>query len=380
MTVQDVHASALLGDIDIEDTQRRLRGMLRRLLAEGYGEYLTSFSPAAFRPVNWRAFRHNTLPEARMLVDFFLLNEPVFARRLDEALGEDWRALLDLGIAAILPGDVVRIQALSLFCFNGVFVFVDSPNQDPNIYFGDDSIGLFTRITALPGERVLDLCSGSGIQALNAARSAAAVDAVEVNPVARRVLEVNVLLNGRAGKVRAYGGSLFDSLAPDARYDLITANPPLVPFPEGVEYPFVGHGGADGLIVTRKILAGLPVFLTDGGRAQIIGLSFSDGKTLSIQHTLCALAAELELDISVTLLAHVDVLGDTGALSSLVYSAAPVARYGFDAILERLRKEMTAQHATHLTPYFLLVRRGTGRVSFQNLSRGRTFEPWHLAS
>ncbi len=38
-----------------------------------------------------------------------------------------------------------------------------------------------------------------------------------------------------------------------SRFDLICMNPPLLPIPSGLGYPFIGDGGPDGLAVTRRV-------------------------------------------------------------------------------------------------------------------------------
>src|SRR5437763_60686 len=77
------------------------------------------------------------------------------------------------------------------------------------------------------GRRVLDLCTGSGVLAIAAARSGASgVTAVDVS---RRAITA-VRLNARLNRVRieALRGDLFGPVA-GRRFDLIVSNPPYLP-------------------------------------------------------------------------------------------------------------------------------------------------------
>lgn len=102
--------------------------------------------------------------------------------------------------------------------------------------------------------RVLDLCTGSGIQAISAATLGAEATAVDVS---YRAL-VSVRLNARrAGcRVRTVRGRLFDPVAGE-RFDLIVSNPPYVPAPSdrlprrGPSRAWVG--GRDGRLLLDEI-------------------------------------------------------------------------------------------------------------------------------
>lgn len=76
-----------------------------------------------------------------------------------------------------------------------------------------------------PGERVLDLGTGSGILAIAAARRGAArVWALDIDPVAVRVARENVRRNGLSDRVEVGQGSLEEALARGECFDGILAN------------------------------------------------------------------------------------------------------------------------------------------------------------
>ena len=112
-------------------------------------------------------------------------------------------------------------------------------------------------------ERLLDICSGTGVAALHAvsnyARSAWAVDIAERST---RVCQFNALLNGITN-VTALTGDLFEPVAGQT-FDRIVAHPPYMPATENKL--IFRDGGEDGEQLTRRIIEALPDYLAPGGR------------------------------------------------------------------------------------------------------------------
>ena len=79
-----------------------------------------------------------------------------------------------------------------------------------------------------PGAAALDVCTGSGLLAVQAALLGARVTAVDVMRRALLSARANARLNGV--RVRTCQGSLFDGLDGE-RFDTIVSNPPYVPAP-----------------------------------------------------------------------------------------------------------------------------------------------------
>jgi HemK-related putative methylase len=79
--------------------------------------------------------------------------------------------------------------------------------------------------TARPGERVLDVGTGSGAVAIVAAMSGAHAHAVDVNAEAVRCARINAALNRVEGRVDVHHGDLFAPVA-GQRFDLVVCNPP----------------------------------------------------------------------------------------------------------------------------------------------------------
>lgn len=116
------------------------------------------------------------------------------------------------------------------------------------------------------GARVLDLCAGSGLLALTAARRGWRASAVDVSRRAVATVRLNAALRGL--RVRARRGWLFEPVAGE-RFDLIVANPPYVPA-EDDALPERGarrawDAGRDGRAVLDAILDAAPAHLRPGG-------------------------------------------------------------------------------------------------------------------
>jgi len=139
--------------------------------------------------------------------------------------------------------------------------------------------------------RVLDLCTGSGCVAISLARErpTTCVLGLDLSEDAIAVARENLV---RLGAVNcAFGVSdLFAALeGRGAHFDLITANPPYIPDEEiptlqidirGFEPNLALSGGADGLVVVRRIVAEAPRFLAKGG---VLALELMSGQAPAVQ-------------------------------------------------------------------------------------------------
>ncbi len=121
--------------------------------------------------------------------------------------------------------------------------------------------------------RVLDLCTGSGCLAIQAAYHypEAQIDAADLSPDALAVAAINVANYGLEDRIRLIQSDLFAKLS--GRYDLIISNPPYVnaesvaALPtEYLHEPEMALGsGEDGLNATREILKQAARFLNPRG-------------------------------------------------------------------------------------------------------------------
>ena len=118
-----------------------------------------------------------------------------------------------------------------------------------------------------PGASVLDLCAGSGILAIAAARDGASpVTAVDISMRAIAAVRLNAAIN--RVKVEAIRGDLFGPVE-GRRFDAIVSNPPYLPG-ERPELPSHGlarawEGGHSGRAFIDRIAAGARAHLTPRG-------------------------------------------------------------------------------------------------------------------
>ncbi|WP_405782786.1 HemK2/MTQ2 family protein methyltransferase [Streptomyces sp. NBC_00859] len=118
----------------------------------------------------------------------------------------------------------------------------------------------------LPGTELLDLCTGTGAVALQAARLGARVTAVDIS---RRAV-ASARLNAAIARlpVRVHRGDLMSSL-PGRSFDVLVSNPPYVPAPS-LSLPRRGasrawDAGLDGRILVDRICDAAPGALRPGG-------------------------------------------------------------------------------------------------------------------
>ncbi|MEE1930283.1 class I SAM-dependent methyltransferase [Streptomyces sp. TRM 70351] len=168
--------------------------------------------------------------------------------------GQDWWIVSDLG------------------CAVGGASGIGNRRADVVLGVGGASTTLAGVTVRTPVRRALDLGTGSGIQALHAARHATRVTATDVNPRALRCAALTLALSG-AAEADLREGSLYEPVAADEPYDLIVSNPPFVITPRGAAgdrlvYRDAGLSGDD---LCRTLVRGAADRLAEGGFCQLLG-------------------------------------------------------------------------------------------------------------
>ncbi|MFC1442937.1 methyltransferase [Streptacidiphilus sp. N1-10] len=143
----------------------------------------------------------------------------------------------------------------------------DVPRSELVLGVGGASTTLANITVRRPVRRVLDLGTGSGVQALHAARHSAEVVATDVNPRALHFTALTMALSGLT-QVETRRGSLFEPAGDGETFDLIVSNPPFVISPSG-RFTY-RDGGMDGDELCRSLVAGAGQYLEPGGYCQLL--------------------------------------------------------------------------------------------------------------
>jgi hypothetical protein len=91
---------------------------------------------------------------------------------------------------------------------------------------------------SLNGQRVLDICSGSGIQGLLCAtRGANSVVGLELNEEAVTTARANAILNNLEARIEFRQSDKLESLRENERFDFVVCNTPTAPMVDGSSVP-----------------------------------------------------------------------------------------------------------------------------------------------
>jgi carbamoyltransferase len=287
-----------------------------------------------------KSYRAGTTMEAAY--DYLFASEPAVRELLKLFLsrqtleGSAVEALLTPPVTSFLVDiDLLERQAdgyrcrYLLFPIEHAYIVTDPIGDffapgDRNAVFelvGEQSL-LANALLREPCDTALDVCTGSGVFAILAARFCSHVWAVDINPRAVRFAKFNALLNG-ADNVTVLDSDVYSGLD-NLTFDVITANPPYNPTCGAVETPRLSvHGGFGGEEVLFAILAGLRQHLRPGGRAQIITRLFFEGHA-PYQHRLNDI---LDLDCFDAVLLHWPIR-QIFTLTNLMASSWSLGRHG----------------------------------------------------
>jgi release factor glutamine methyltransferase len=111
---------------------------------------------------------------------------------------------------------------------NGIPIDVFPYIFPPTSPFSESTHTVYDHFGDLTGSKVLDIGTGTGIQAIQASLAGACeVDAVDIYDNAVECAKHNVRLNGLSEKIKVWQSDLFNNI-PKKEYDLIIANLPIV--------------------------------------------------------------------------------------------------------------------------------------------------------
>ena len=146
---------------------------------------------------------------------------------------------------------------------------------NPGYYY--TSIYMAKNIKVSPDDIVLDMGTGSGIQAVTAAQTASRVVAIDINPEAVKYAKMNVAANGLKDRISVMEGDLFSPLEKGPVFSVILFTPPYL---KGQPRSDFDHALFDPekTLITR-FFSEAKYYLTQDGYIQMLYSSMADNET-----------------------------------------------------------------------------------------------------
>jgi len=256
--LQDLRKKLIRFDYDEETIKNLLK------IHDPYISLLSTLQPI---------YRHlvNRKTHLNMLVSLFLLRMPLKIRDAHRLFTKSQiRKLSEMKIFAVDFKNQSVISNVAIYPLRNFFFFVDCRGIKEDVVYliGLDSFYLAEAISQLNGDSFLDLCCGSGVQAIVASRNFKEVVGVDINPRAVNFSRFNAIFNA-AHNVHFELGDMYVPVL-NKKFDVIAANPPFVAAPKGAKEILYRSSGQLGNNHVRLITAGLPKHLKDSGICIII--------------------------------------------------------------------------------------------------------------
>jgi hypothetical protein len=228
---------------------------------------------AYYRPALDRQWTPDPHDSAQILAALFLGGRRMPLKLVQRVLHPGTLASLErMRLIDVLNPEEIS-SALCFFPCGDNYIATDQLSPNPRInqvmfLWGESYIlGGIVHRTAV--DRTVDLCTGSGIHALLAAKHSRQVVAVDVNARAIAFAKFNAALWGLSN-IDFRIGDLYEPL--DGKFDLLLANPPYNPdagSPAGANF---WSGGASGFAITERIVEGLDNHLQYDARCHVVAL------------------------------------------------------------------------------------------------------------
>jgi len=186
-------------------------------------------------------------------------------------------AFVETQVLARTPVGHWQTTGCLLVPVDGLLLFVGVPPSYPTAstpcrpWFDLSSFVIARALpTSLAGERVLDVCSGSGVQTLLCAmRGAASVVGLEIDAEAVETARANAVLNALDARVEFRVSNALGALRGNERFDFVVCNTPYAPTLCGAALP--ASPAQVGNAVLMALLGVLPHHLSPRSRG-IVGL------------------------------------------------------------------------------------------------------------
>lgn len=145
----------------------------------------------------------------------------------------------------------------------------------PKVYYpAEDSFLLAENLIVRENDRVLDIGTGCGLQAIMAAEISKHVIATDINPYAIENAKYNAHLNNVEIETRL--GDLFEPIK--EKFDLIIFNPPYLPSESNSDSfeEKAWNGGPEGRSILDRFLEQFCNYLNPDGRIQLVQSSLTN--------------------------------------------------------------------------------------------------------
>ncbi|MEK7185695.1 MAG: 50S ribosomal protein L11 methyltransferase [Patescibacteria group bacterium] len=124
----------------------------------------------------------------------------------------------------------IKTQKSKIKFVNGLRIKVCRGVFPPQSRWSRSSKPIHDLLVDVSGKKVLDIGTGTGVQAIHSAKSGAEmVVATDINPEAVECAKFNVSLNGFENKITVFKSDLFKSV-PKEKFDVIIANLPITDY------------------------------------------------------------------------------------------------------------------------------------------------------
>lgn len=141
------------------------------------------------------------------------------------------------------------------------------------------------------GQSVLEMFCGSGAVGLSVADKVAQLVGVDISPIAVQCSEENAKQMGVSHKTQFRQGSLWQAIKPTEKFDVILANPPLLPaIPETLLEMAVADSPE--MKLTSGFISELPHYLADNGHAL---MAFSNACSVYVGDSMEYIRKQAEL-------------------------------------------------------------------------------------
>jgi release factor glutamine methyltransferase len=143
----------------------------------------------------------------------------------------------------------------------------------------EDSFLFVENLSVIDGSTVVDMGTGCGILGIIAAKKAAKVLVVDMNPYAVQCAKENAKMNGVSDKMLFVQGDLFAPIRMIRKFDLILFNAPYLPSEEVAESSWIGRawaGGFSGRETIDRFIRVAPDYLARNGEILMMQSTLSN--------------------------------------------------------------------------------------------------------